>query len=177
MGESIMIMSEVLASLFLIVFSPVHAEEHMARVTTEIEAVNDMRESLVGAVQGKVTPEVFQAVCKPVGVRLQKFAKKHGYKVIQTSFKYRNLKHTPNALQTKILQKMQDDSNLLSLWWESPQGMHYFRRITVRQACLNCHGEKNKRPAFVAKKYPQDKAFGFQVGELRGIYSVLVPKK
>ena len=54
--------------------------------------------------------------------------------------------------------------------------MRYFRRITVRSACLECHGRKEKRPAFVRERYPEDRAFGFERGDLRGVYSIFVPE-
>lgn len=48
-------------------------------------------------------------------------------------------------------------------------------RITVDRACLACHGAKEERPAFVKENYPGDRAYGFEVGDLRGAYSVFVP--
>ena len=51
----------------------------------------------------------------------------------------------------------------------------YVRPIFVEPACLACHGEKDKRPDFIVKKYPKDKAFDFKVGDLRGIISVMIP--
>ena len=49
------------------------------------------------------------------------------------------------------------------------------RRITVESACLACHGAKADRPAFIQKRYPEDRAFDFEEGDLRGLYSVFVP--
>ena len=54
-------------------------------------------------------------------------------------------------------------------------GTRYFRRITVESACLACHGPKDKRPAFVQQGYPEDRAYDFQAGDLRGIYSLFIP--
>ena len=42
-------------------------------------------------------------------------------------------------------------------------------------ACLACHGANDARPEFVKQGYPEDKAFDFEVGDLRGLYSVFVP--
>jgi hypothetical protein len=47
--------------------------------------------------------------------------------------------------------------------------------ITVQPSCLACHGPKDERPAFVKKDYPEDRAYGFEDGDLRGIYAVFVP--
>lgn len=53
--------------------------------------------------------------------------------------------------------------------------LRYLRRITVEPSCLACHGERSTRPAFIVQNYPQDKAFAFKAGDLRGAYSVLIP--
>ena len=54
---------------------PTWAADNMSMVTGEIEQANIMRESLVGAVQGKVDSNTFRSVCKPVGERLKTVAK------------------------------------------------------------------------------------------------------
>ena len=54
-------------------------------------------------------------------------------------------------------------------------GIRYFRRIVVEPACLACHGEQSARPDFVLQGYPNDRAYGFAVGDLRGLYAVFVP--
>jgi hypothetical protein len=35
---------------------------------------------------------------------------------------------------------------------------------------------KNNRPEFIKNKYPQDLAFDFKEGDLRGMYSVFIPE-
>lgn len=53
-------------------------------------------------------------------------------------------------------------------------GLRIYRRIDVRKNCLLCHGEKNRRPDFIKEKYPEDRAFDFKEGDLRGMYSVWI---
>ena len=50
------------------------------------------------------------------------------------------------------------------------------RRINVEPSCLACHGTKASRPAFIKANYPDDKAFDFTVGDLRGMYAVHLPE-
>jgi hypothetical protein len=47
----------------------------------------------------------------------------------------------------------------------------------VESSCLACHGARDARPAFVKESYPQDKAFAFKAGDLRGAYSVFLPSR
>tara|TARA_B100000749_G_scaffold280897_1_gene280751 strand:- start:28316 stop:28825 length:510 start_codon:yes stop_codon:yes gene_type:complete len=150
--------------------SPVNGE-----ITNEIERIHSLRETLVTGVQGKVTKETFQAVCKPVGMELQKLAKSKGIMIKQASTKYRNPKNKPTSMELDIFNRMSNDANLVSLWTKSGEGHHYFRRIDVQKACLNCHGAKSNRPEFIKSKYKNDKAFGFKAGDLRAIYSVFIP--
>lgn len=42
---------------------------------------------------------------------------------------------------------------------ETP-GWRYPRRIPARPLCTACHGPKEKRPDFVKKGYPDDRAYG-----------------
>jgi hypothetical protein len=73
---------------------------------------------------------------------------------------------------------MEDDPALMGMWvktsMDGKAGVRYFRRITVEPACLACHGPKDSRPQFVKDGYPYDRAYGFDVGDLRGLYSVFV---
>ncbi len=39
-----------------------------------------------------------------------------------------------------------------------------------------CHGSRDSRPAFVKEKYPNDRAFNFQPGDLRGMVAVFIPE-
>lgn len=149
----------------------VEAEMSLFQVMAEIEKNHKLRESLVSGVQGPVDSKTFKAVCKPVGMKFKQLGKTSGWQIKQTSAKYRNPKHAPNDLEKKALAEFQKDKNLTSFVWKQEGGsQHYFRRISVQASCLNCHGEKNKRPKFIKAKYKADRAFGFKVGELRGLY-------
>lgn len=62
-------------------------------------------------------------------------------------------------------------------WVHTSQGRRYLcymRPIFVEEACLACHGPKNKRPRFIIEKYPDDKAYDFKVGDLRGMIEIMV---
>lgn len=165
----------VLILIHLVLTNLALGSEIMSKVTKEIERVHFMRESLVSGVQGQVSPEVFKAVCMPVGQELQKLSKTLGVKVKQTSMKYRNLNHKPNKLEESILKTLDQDKGIVSLWKTSESGLYYFRRINIQKSCLNCHGSKESRPVFIKQKYPMDKAYDFKVDELRGMYSVFIP--
>ena len=48
--------------------------------------------------------------------------------------------------------------------------------------CLNCHGEPGtdisaETQKALAELYPEDKAIGHKIGDLRGMWSIRIPKK
>ena len=150
------------------------------RVEREIEALNNMRESLASTIDtpavGKAT---FKRVCKPVGQRAKKMAKANGWTVQQLAKKYRNPAHEPDAEARRLHEQFAEKPEQTDTWIrtvrkETP-GWRYARRIPGQPSCTACHGSKENRPDFVKKGYPDDRAYGFEPGDLRGIYAVFVP--
>ncbi|MEO5342105.1 MAG: EAL domain-containing protein [Gammaproteobacteria bacterium SHHR-1] len=60
--------------------------------------------------------------------------------------------------------------------YRSEQGelfYHYAQPIWIEPYCLECHGSKASAPAAIRARY--DRAYDYQVGELRGILSIKIP--
>ncbi|MBI3082695.1 MAG: DUF3365 domain-containing protein, partial [Gemmatimonadetes bacterium] len=57
--------------------------------------------------------------------------------------------------------------------------LQYLRPILVDRRCLACHGDPAtfipEVRAVLAQRYPEDRATGYAVGDLRGAVSVRVP--
>ena len=76
------------------------------------------------------------------------------------------LKHTPNV------QRTDDGSTLL-----------FTKAITIPNGlCLNCHGQVGtdisaETSQKLSQVYPQDKATGHNIGDLRGMWSIAIPQK
>ena len=103
------------------------------------------------------------------------------WKIRRISEKYRNPKDKPNGYEKEILLKFIDSTQNLTYLtnWsqtDSNKVFHYYKPIRVSQLCLKCHGQKNDLDLQVVQvlknKYPNDKAIGYQIGDLRGIYVV-----
>ena len=82
--------------------------------------------------------------------------------------------------EAELVYLMMDDTpEIMGLWvrtvMEGQPGFRYYRRIVVEPACLGCHGSRDNRPQFVKDGYPNDRAYNFDAGDLRGIYSVFIP--
>jgi hypothetical protein len=57
--------------------------------------------------------------------------------------------------------------------------LQYVRPILMQARCLPCHGDPASLDpavhALLARRYPEDRATGYRVGDLRGAVSVRVP--
>lgn len=155
----------------------------LSKAVQEIEFLDAMRSSLASTLEGRSeepTLQTMKEVCRPVGMRAMQLSQENGWQVKQIASKYRNPAHAPDDLHARMaLAKFQQDSELVGFWdretINNQAGTRYYRRINVEQSCLACHGLKNQRPQFVKDNYPQDLAYNFRVGDLRGMYSVFIP--
>jgi hypothetical protein len=151
-------------------------------VNEKLNELSAMREGLASGLlqqdlkKQAVTLETFQAVCAPVGKELKRWATEKGFEARQISHKARNPgNRLPPEFQsyvTKWKKKPKDLSSAYDFKELESGGFELVKPIYVTQACLVCHGEKANRPAFIVEKYPEDQAYGFKPGELRGFFLV-----
>jgi hypothetical protein len=166
--------------------APAHAQTNPAELAKAVEAIENldaMRSGLASSLEGATTEPTLQTmkeVCKPVGMRAKQLGQENHWQVKQIASKYRNPEHAPATPQDQLaLAKFEQDPELLGFWDRETQDgqpvTRYYRRINVEASCLACHGAKADRPQVVKDNYPQDLAFDFKVGDLRGMYAVSIP--
>lgn len=179
-------MFEYLLFLFFISAPPLTAkgnshEKSGMIIFQKMKELNTMREVLASTLKNKtdVTETDFKTVCMPVGKELQRWGQEKGYQAIQISHKNRNPKHAIPSDEKMIYQKFLENGDRIeastAMVLNNQRGIVYHYRVDVSASCLACHGAKDLRPEFIKVKYPNDLAFDFKVGELRGLYSVFVP--
>jgi len=149
-------------------------------VVSAVEGIDGMRSQLATTFDpDNVTKETFQRVCKPVGKRAKTVARDSGWVVQQLAEKYRNPAHQLDSIAAQAYDRFEANPGQTALWRRATlngtEGWRYFHRITVEPSCLACHGPKVERPAFIRAGYPDDRAYGFSPGDLRGLYAVFVP--
>lgn len=154
----------------------------LPKAIAEVERLDALRSALAATLQKSGAPadqKAFGEVCKPVGQTMQRVAAENGWTMRQISQKNRNpgnaadaeaISHLQQFLRTPALRSV-----VITTTANGKPALRYLRRITVEPSCLACHGERSTRPAFIVQNYPQDKAFAFKAGDLRGAYSVLMP--
>ncbi|MGD9802221.1 MAG: DUF3365 domain-containing protein [Hyphomicrobiaceae bacterium] len=114
------------------------------------------------------------------------FTDSSGFEVMRTSFKLRNPENAPGTWERDVLADFQEkaaagaDPNTLERFdeIETPEGDKLFRYmsgISTGEICLNCHGSEIKPDvkAELVRYYPDDKATGYRLGELRGAFSLV----
>jgi hypothetical protein len=110
-----------------------------------------------------------------------------GHDVRRVSLKYRNPKNVPDAYEQRkleefnILNQKKELSNEYSEIVEErgKKYLRYLRPLIVSPLCITCHGPKENIPqevkAILAERYPDDRATGFRVGDVRGAITVKIP--
>lgn len=164
--------------------SPLQAERPPSAVRQAVEDsiadLNRMRISLAATIDTpSVDKKTFKRVCAPVGRRAKQMAQTNNWTIQQLAEKYRNPDHQLDAEAREFYETFASSPDTTDFWVRTSRsgvdGWRYARRITVQHSCLACHGPKEKRPAFVKNGYPDDRAYGFEAGDLRGLYAVFVP--
>ena len=156
----------------------------LSRAVSQIEQLDQMRVSLASSLESRSdapTMETMKEVCKPVGMRTQAIARENGWKVRQVATRYRNPDHAPASTQEKEVISLFDRHPEITGLWEPAsagqgEGVNLYRRIDVQPSCMACHGTRDSRPAFVKENYPDDRAFNFKPGDLRGMYALFIPE-
>jgi hypothetical protein len=120
---------------------------------------------------------------------LRTISDKYGIKVKRASNRFRNPADQPDADEAKILEAYEynaengivSDPNIQKI--EGGEVYLYTKAIVIPGGfCLSCHGDPTrdidaKTLSEITKRYPSDKATGHQVGDLRGMWAIKIPKK
>ncbi len=92
-----------------------------------------------------------------------------------TSDEYRQPKNQPDAFEKEAIGIFKEDKARKFVDGYVGNTYRYARPIFVKKSCLKCHGQPEDAPREVIEKYGSEKAFGYKVGDVRGIVSVKLP--
>ncbi|WP_417909165.1 c-type heme family protein [Candidatus Electronema sp. PJ] len=92
-----------------------------------------------------------------------------------TSDKYRKEENAPDAFESAAIARFQTDKALEFVEKYEEGKYRYAQPLFVEQNCLQCHGDPKDAPQTVITKYGKEKAFGYKIGQVRGVISVTVP--
>ena len=111
-------------------------------------------------------------------------SQRSGWSVARTSLKPRNAASAPDDYERKIMEdfdariaKGEKAADLSSAEIVENRGGRVFRfikAIPTTEMCLTCHGSdvKAELKAKIAELYPNDRATGFKLGDMRGAFTL-----
>lgn len=171
---------------------------------TEVEILNEAmiwgdsisieaQAQLISALQNAVSEKGVTGAVEFCNVQalpiLSEVSEKYGVSIRRASNRYRNAADQPTEEEKTILDAYEynaengnkSDPNIQK--FENGEVYLYTKAIVIPNGfCLSCHGEMGKdindeTLEKLAQLYPQDQAKGHKVGDLRGMWSIRIPKK
>jgi hypothetical protein len=147
------------------------------------ELAGSLREALLAAMAAD-GPMGAVTVCHDIAPKLtQEISEKHGVVLGRTALRTRNTNNAPDAWEVAVLeqfnQRLANGEAIDSLAYaeQTPEGFRLMKAIPMGGPCLACHG--SNLPESLSNKtyelYPQDQARGFEIGQIRGAFTVKVP--
>ena len=110
-------------------------------------------------------------------------SKNYKAEIKRVSDKYRNPGNKPDELDMKVIsayrQQLANDQELQPHLEVTGDTVYYYSPILIlNPLCLQCHGEPGntmqpENDRFIKAKYPEDKATGYKLGDLRGVWKVM----
>ena len=92
-----------------------------------------------------------------------------------TSDEVRQPANKPDDFERQAIATFKEDKSIKFVDGYTGNTYRYARPIFVKKSCLKCHGQPEDAPKAVLEKYGSTKAFGYKVGDVRGIVSVKLP--
>lgn len=106
----------------------------------------------------------------------------HQANIRRTSLKVRNPQDTPSELEKEILEQyhVQEETGKelqAKVQQIDDKTISFFAPIKVNAFCLQCHGKIQEtltieNHKLIKQFYPEDKAFGYVAGDLRGMWHI-----
>lgn len=167
--------------VLMVLVAPVHAQESVldeARQQTKLLAM-ELQKTLKSSIE-KGGLEASVVVCNVEAPMISKQLSYDGWTIGRTALKLRNSSNAPSDWEEQTLHYFSDQmakgvapASLERSLTEDGR-FYYMKAIPTGGACLACHGSNITQS--VATKidglYPEDQAKGFQLGELRGAFTL-----
>jgi hypothetical protein len=108
-----------------------------------------------------------------------------GMRFKRVSYKLRNPANAPDSKDKEALDYFLSERKRTGALPESllqagnDKSFRYYQPLSVAPVCLQCHGDKahfnEELRVFLQKKYPEDEAYGYVVGDFRGLLRINLP--
>ncbi len=144
----------------------------------------ELKSTLVAAMKSGGPVKALGVCNTKAGPITMKNAQDSGWNIRRTSLKLRNPSNKADAWELAVLNdfeakkaaganpKKLEHSAIIEK--DGKKTFRYMKAIPTGKACLQCHGAGVKAPVKekIAAHYPNDKATGFKLGDIRGAFSL-----
>ena len=147
----------------------------------------ELKAELMAAMQSAGPNEAIK-VCNTRAPQIsKKISEQQGLSVRRTSLKTRNSDNKADDWEHSVLQQFEqrkrDGEPVKTLEYsqiteyQGKRAFRYMKAIPAGEVCMTCHGENISQElrARIRQLYPEDKATGFRVGDIRGAFTVVKP--
>ncbi len=182
---------EFIISLFIAACITACTPDFEQQLTTSRDATQQLASSLKSKLKEALQsggPVEAISVCKTEAINIStEISKDFGWQVGRTSLKFRNPSNAPDDWEKKVLLSFEqqktsgvDIKNLETheiIEDEQGKWFRYMKAIPTAEVCLMCHGETLAPPVQqkLTSLYPNDRATGYKVGEIRGAFTIKQP--
>ena len=180
------------AIISLLFIGTANADTHLKERAQKSKAVvmefmGQLKGELKGAMKADGPVNAIN-VCKEKAPAIAaSLSEKHGWDIARTSLKTRNSANAPDAWESKILNEFEARkakgeavkpmAHFEAVENDGKKNFRFMKAIPTGEVCLKCHGSEIK-PGIKAKLqelYPNDKATGFKLGDIRGAFTITQP--
>ncbi len=167
--------------------SPPASDELPAFEQQALSATGEFAGQLKQALQAAMQdggPEAAVAICQTLAPKIAaNLSAETGLDISRTSLKVRNRGNRAKPWQQAVLndfeQQKQTGTPINELTFvavsDDSETLRMMKAIGTEAVCLTCHGDKidSGLQAEINRRYPTDRATGFQHGDIRGAFSVV----
>lgn len=179
----------IVCSLFI---STAYANDDLKQRAQNSKAVvAEFMEQLQGELQAAIKaggPISAIDVCKLKAPAIaQSLSAKHGWEIARTSLKTRNPDNAPDAWESKVLsdfaarqargEDVKPMAHFEAVDNNGEKSFRFMKAIPTGEICLKCHGADIAADvkAKLQEAYPDDKATGYKLGDVRGAFTITQP--
>lgn len=163
--------------------SSVWAESHQLYIDQSKPVIKKFAMALQGELKAAIAsggPVMGIEACHIEAPVITENSQDKGWKVSRTSLKWRNNNNRPDSWEEAQMnifeEKLKNVADPKKLWavYEDDKQVRVLKAIPTQPICLACHGSELS-PDVQQKLnvlYPDDRATGFRLGDLRGAFSL-----
>ncbi len=145
----------------------------------------ELGRNLMGAIQKKGLEKAITFCNERAYAITDSMARIHNANIKRVSDKPRNQNNKANGVESEYIERFKEivanQNEIKPILVEEDNLVNFYYPITTNSMCLQCHGtvDKELNPETyktIKGLYPNDKATGYDVNEVRGIWSITFNK-